>query len=117
MTTEPHKPIPLTGRDRQVLEHVARYRMTTTTTLRQSLFPKLSSNAVGKIANRLCRAGFLAKYPLVHPKLLAHRQVTAVKIPSINFNRNDKLLAMTADGKRHFKNRSMQGPRLVDRDL
>ncbi|WP_437191139.1 hypothetical protein [Planctomicrobium sp. SH527] len=67
MPTETSKPIPLSGRDRQVLEHVARYRMTTTTTLQQSLFPKLSTNAVGKIANRLCRAGLLAKYPLTHP--------------------------------------------------
>lgn len=67
MPSESHRLKSLTHRDRQVLEHVARYRMATTTTLRQGLFPKLSANAVGKIANRLCRAGFLAKYPLVHP--------------------------------------------------
>jgi len=67
MTTEPSQPIRLSGRDRQVLEHVARYRMTTITTLQQSLFPKLSANAAGKIANRLCRPGLLAKYPLIHP--------------------------------------------------
>lgn len=67
MPTESLKSNSLTSRDRQVLEHVARYRMTTSTTLRQSLFPQLSANAVGKIVNRLYRAGLLAKYPLVHP--------------------------------------------------
>lgn len=57
----------ITGRDREVLEHVARYRLSTTRALGRAVLPNVSLNAVGKIANRLCAAGLLAKYPLVHP--------------------------------------------------
>ena len=58
---------PISDRDRQVLEHVARYRLTTTRALRRVLPGRLSPNAAGKLANRLCAADLLAKYPLAHP--------------------------------------------------
>lgn len=57
----------LTARDRQILEHVARYRMTTIQALRHAVAPGISLNAVGKVANRLCSVNLLAKYPLAHP--------------------------------------------------
>lgn len=57
----------LSGRDRQILAHVARYRLTTPRTLQREVLQHVSLNAVGKIANRLCRTDLLAKYPLVHP--------------------------------------------------
>lgn len=58
---------PLTQRDRQVLEHVARYRMTTISALRRAVLSDISENAVGKIASRLCAGRFLNKHPLAHP--------------------------------------------------
>lgn len=57
----------LTGRDRQIIDHVARYRLTTVAVLTQAVLPRLSSNAVSKIANRLASAGYLQKFTLLHP--------------------------------------------------
>lgn len=56
-----------TNRDRLVLEHVARYRLTTLKVLSRAVLPGLSRNALNKIANRLCAANFLQKYTLLHP--------------------------------------------------
>jgi hypothetical protein len=54
-------------RDRKVVEHVARYRLSIIEVLCRRVLPGLSPNAVSKIANRLCRAGYLRKYTLLHP--------------------------------------------------
>lgn len=54
-------------RVKQVLDHVARSRMSTCAALRHGVLAKLSQNAAGKLLNRLCRTGQLAKYPLLHP--------------------------------------------------
>lgn len=57
----------LTDRGRKIVEHVARYRLTTVGVLRRVVTPGLSANAVSKLANRLCDAGYLRKYTLLHP--------------------------------------------------
>lgn len=55
------------NRHRAVLKHVARYRMTIVEALGRTVLPGLSANAITKIVNRLCRSGYLKKYPLLHP--------------------------------------------------
>lgn len=54
-------------RDGRVVEHVARFRLSTCAVLRRGVLAGLSRNAAGKLLNRLCRAGQLRKYPLLHP--------------------------------------------------
>ena len=54
-------------RDRAILDHVTRYRLTTLDAIRRVVLPGLSRNAVGKIANRLCDAGLLRKHRLLYP--------------------------------------------------
>ncbi len=68
MTRVNNKPIGrLSGRDFAVLHHVLRYRLTTIAALCRTVLPGLSANAAGKIVNRLCAAGYLQKYDMVHP--------------------------------------------------
>ncbi len=57
----------ITGRQRSIIEHVGRYRLTTLEVLGRVILPGTSRNALSKIVNRLCLAGLLVKYPLVHP--------------------------------------------------
>jgi hypothetical protein len=57
----------LSGRDRDVIDHVARYRLTTFPVLRRTRLRGLSRSAAGKIIGRLCNAEFLQGYPLIHP--------------------------------------------------
>lgn len=54
-------------RDRLILEHVARYRMTTLEAIQRVVLRGLSRNAVKKLANRLCDAGLLQKHTLLYP--------------------------------------------------
>ncbi len=54
-------------RDRLILDHVTRYRLTTLDAIRCVVLPGLSRNAVSKIANRLCAAGLLRKFRLLYP--------------------------------------------------
>ena len=54
-------------RDQLILEHVARYRMTTLEAIQRAVLTGLSRNAVNKIANRLCDAGSLRKHTLLYP--------------------------------------------------
>lgn len=64
------KPKPQRGlkpRGREIVDHVARYRLTTVEVLCRIVLPDLSPNAVSKITNRLCDAGYLRKYTLLHP--------------------------------------------------
>jgi hypothetical protein len=56
-----------TSRDRLILEHIARYRLTTLEVLGRAVLPGLSRNALNKITNRLCATGLLHKYTLLHP--------------------------------------------------
>lgn len=57
----------LSGRDRNVIDHVARYRLTTIPVLRHTHLRGLSRSAAGKIVGRLCSAEFLQGYSLFHP--------------------------------------------------
>ena len=54
-------------RDRLILEHVARYRLTTLEAIQRVVLLGLSRNAVSKIVNRLCDAGLLQKHTLQYP--------------------------------------------------
>ena len=54
-------------RDAQIVEHVARCRLSTCAVLRRGVLAGVSRNAASKILNRLCRAGRLRKFPLIHP--------------------------------------------------
>ena len=56
-----------TDRDRLILEHVARYRLTTLEAIQRVVLRGLSRNAVNKIANRLCDVGLLGKHTLLYP--------------------------------------------------
>lgn len=56
-----------TLRDRQIIEHIRRYRLTTLEVLERVVLPSTSRNSLSKITNRLCVAGLLQKYTLVHP--------------------------------------------------
>ena len=64
---KPNPPRCLKPRGREIVEHVARYRLTTVEVLCRIVLTGLSPNAVSKIANRLCNAGYLRKYTLLHP--------------------------------------------------
>jgi hypothetical protein len=57
-----------TERDLLILEHVARYRMTTLEAIQRVVLRGLSRNAVNKITNRLCSRGLLRKYTLLYPE-------------------------------------------------
>ena len=57
----------LKPRDQQVLQHVARYRLTTSEIVRRAVLIELSHNAVTKLMNRCCESDYLHKYTLVHP--------------------------------------------------
>ncbi len=56
-----------TSRDRLILEHIARFRLTTLEVLGRAVLPGMSRNALNKITNRLCASGLLNKYTLLHP--------------------------------------------------
>jgi hypothetical protein len=50
-----------------VLDHVARYRLTTIAVLRRTHLKGLSRSATGKVVNRLCSFEYLHGYQLLHP--------------------------------------------------
>lgn len=57
----------LSARDRLVLDHVDRYRLTTIAALRHAPLRGLTRGAVSKIVVRLCDRQFLQSFPLSHP--------------------------------------------------
>lgn len=57
----------LSRRDREVIDHVARYRLSTVAALRATVLGGLTRPAAGKMLKRLCEAGYLCSYPLFHP--------------------------------------------------
>lgn len=56
-----------TERDQLILEHVARYRLTTIKAIQRVVLPGMSRNAIDKITSRLCDAGLLRKHILLYP--------------------------------------------------
>lgn len=55
------------GRERLVLEHVARHRLTTNEVVRRVVVPGLSQNATAKLLARLCNREYLSRYLLLYP--------------------------------------------------
>ena len=58
-------PISLSDRDRLILEHVARHRLTWYPVLQQVFFAGQGTTAVHKVVSRLCRAGLLRTVKLL----------------------------------------------------
>ena len=56
-------------RDRAILDHVARHRITIRRLLRQLFFPGTNPAAATKVTTRLCRHGRLARHVLCHPRV------------------------------------------------
>ena len=56
-------------RDRKILDHVARYRLTINQVLHRLFFPDNGQSAVAKVTGRLCSAKRLAKFKLRHPRV------------------------------------------------
>ncbi len=78
-------------RDRAILAHVARHRLTTVAVLRQTLFPCLSQTAVTKIVSRLCRHHYLAKFTLQHPHRYYVLGAAGGKLMGLGAHRSDSL--------------------------
>ena len=55
-------------RDRKIIDHVARYRISTNEVLHKFFFERRQPNAVSKVTARLCRAKLLARFTLCHPR-------------------------------------------------
>lgn len=56
-------------RDRKILDHVARYRLTTNQVLHRLFFPQNKLNAVHKVTARLCKHDLLSKFTFHHPRV------------------------------------------------
>jgi hypothetical protein len=66
-----HSPQPihrLSDRDRRIVEHVGRYRLTTFEVLRRTVVPGVSVGALSKVTRRLCRLDLLQRFSLLHPQ-------------------------------------------------
>lgn len=75
----------LSQRDRHIIEHVARYRLTTRETLHQLFFEENEPNAAVKVANRLCEGDWLRKFPLLYPRqylVAGKRTIHALGLPA-----------------------------------
>lgn len=71
-------------RDRQILDHIGQYQMTTNEVLGRQFFARRQPNAVTKVTARLCRLDYLRSFPLYHPKTyfrLGPRGVTLLGLP------------------------------------
>lgn len=55
----------MVDRDRQIVRHIAIHGLTTRESLRESLFPDASLNAVTKVLLRMMASGYLISYPLL----------------------------------------------------
>ena len=78
-------------RDRLILDHVARYRLTTLEAIRRVVLRGLSRNAVSKIVNRLCDARLLRKLPLLYPMNYFVLGELAVRSLGIGIHRAESL--------------------------
>ena len=58
----------LSDRDRCIIDHVARHRITTNEVVHTLFFAGQQPNAVTKVTSRLCHSGHLRKFPLYHPR-------------------------------------------------
>lgn len=63
MVTRPKRPSRLQDRDYEILDHVNLYRMTTREILHALFFEDSELNAATKVTSRLCKDGYLERYP------------------------------------------------------
>ena len=85
MVESTRKPRRLSTRDRRIIEHVARYKLTTKEMLHRLFFDQNEPNAAIKVANRLCDEGWLKKFSLLYPRqylVAGKRTVQALGLPS-----------------------------------
>lgn len=61
-------PVRLSTRDAAILEHIARYRISTAEVLHRQFFRGRRANAVTKVTSRLYGSGHLSRHPLYHPR-------------------------------------------------
>lgn len=54
-------------RQRRIVEHVLRHRISTNEAIRRHVCPNLTPNAVSKLTAKLCKRGVLASHPLFPP--------------------------------------------------
>ncbi len=59
--------IRLTTRDREIIEHVVRDRISTNEVIQQRFFEGTHATSVTRATARLCAAGWLAAFPLIYP--------------------------------------------------
>ena len=55
-------------RDKSIVQHTARYRLTTNRLLHEHFFCNKSLNATAKVTSRLCHEGWLASFTLIYPE-------------------------------------------------
>lgn len=68
MNDENNSPkIQLTGRDRDIIEHVVRDRITTNEVIQNRYFDDSHASAVTRATARLCAASWLSAFPLLYP--------------------------------------------------
>jgi hypothetical protein len=102
----------LTPRDRQILQHVARYRLITTAVVHRLFLSRCRPNAAGKLVARLCRLGHLQKQPLLHRRQYYLLGPRATQLLGLGEHRSQPLgpqalpseyavLAYAALGKQH----------------
>lgn len=58
----------MSNRDRQILDHVRRFRLTTNEVVQKLFLPNQQLNAVTKVTARLASSGLLRSFPLYHPR-------------------------------------------------
>lgn len=74
----------LSNRDRRIVDHTIRYRLTTNEVIQDLFLRGRQPNAVTKVTARLCHWGYLGKFPLVPPRsyfLPARRAVQEFGVP------------------------------------
>ena len=57
----------LTTRDRDIIEHVVQYRISTNEVIQRLFFDGAHATSVTRATSRLCSTGWLAGFPLVYP--------------------------------------------------
>jgi hypothetical protein len=82
---------PLTRRDRQILEHVARQRLTTQQVLRHLFFPGRAVNAAIKVTQRLCQSELLERVPVLHRRCYFVLTVKGAKSLGVSAKRTGPL--------------------------
>ena len=58
----------MSNRDEKIIQFTDRYRLATNAAFQRLIFDGQSLNAVSKVTARLCRQGWLCRYPLIPPE-------------------------------------------------